>query len=272
MNVDPLRERDLPDPERMLARILDDSAQDTVEMGIEHLDDPGWRTPRWLQVVAAAALVFAVGGVGWSVTRPDLTGAQPGGRPGPVPAVTPTPTPTPTPEAVPTGSADQPTRVPTTRPPTTTRAPSPTPSRTSTPTPTRAPTPSPTPSRTSTPTPTPSPSPTRQPLMPSVVVVNVVRSGSGESTHLTVNYRVCAGSAPASLRGPLISGVRPNAANGSGAMASPLVDGTVLQPGNCQVFSDTWQTDAQSGRISVHITPSGEPENQWTDYYAASFG
>ena len=108
--------------------------------------------------------------------------------------------------------------------------------------------------------------------MPGVSVVNVSRSESDEFTHLTVNYRICAGSATVTLRGPYLSGVRPGAPNGSGAMAGPLIDGTVIQTGNCQVFSDTWVTDVQSGQISVHITPEGSPENQWTDYYAAGFG
>lgn len=107
--------------------------------------------------------------------------------------------------------------------------------------------------------------------MPSIAVVNTSRFEVGDAAYLTINYRVCAGSAPAAPRGPLTAGVRPNAANGSGAMASPLVDGTVIQSGNCGVFSDTWQTEAQSGQVSVHVTPSGDPESEWTDYYADSF-
>lgn len=268
MNVDPLRERDLPNSERMLSRILDGAANDTVEMSIEHLDDSAWR-PRWLQVAAAAALVVAVGGVGWSVTRPDLTGAQPGGRPGGLPALTPTPTASPVPPAE-DGQIPPPaprTQVPPNRAP----SPAPTPSATRTPTPTPSPTPT-----VSTPTPTtaptPSASPTRQLQRPSIAVVSVAHFEAADAPHVTVNYRVCAGSAPASLRGPFVAGARPNAANGSGAMASPLVDGTTIQPGNCQMFSDTWQTEAQSGQVSVHVTLSGEPESQWTDYYVASFG
>lgn len=266
MNIDPWRERDLPDPERMLARILDRSADDTVEMGIEHLDEPIRQPRRMLHVAAAAAIIVAIGGIGLSITQPDLTGAQPGGRPGLAPA----------PSPAPTASATAPTEVGpassrTPQPTRTTRAPAakPAPSMAEKP----SATPTPTPGTTATPGPSPTPSPiaTPRPQMPSIAVVNTARFEVGDAAYLTINYRVCAGSAPASLRGPLIAGVRPNAANGSGAMASSLVDGTVIQSGDCRVFSDTWQTEAQSGQVSVHVTPSGDQETEWTDYYAATF-
>lgn len=89
---------------------------------------------------------------------------------------------------------------------------------------------------------------------------------------LTINYRVCAGSAAADLAGPYIAGVRPNGQNGAGAIGSAMVNGTLLSPNTCAIFSDTWVTDQTTGRVSVRVNPRGEPESQWADYYAANFG
>ncbi|WP_432559666.1 hypothetical protein [Granulicoccus sp. GXG6511] len=230
--VDPLRERDLPNAEAMLSSILSGADADATVEDLDSLDAPGRRPRRWLQVVAAAAAVAVIAGLGWGVTRPQLREVEP--EPGapvlptPTPSQTVTPTPEPTPE--PTRAAEPAPR--TTPPPTRT-------------TPTPAPTPSPTPSATPTPTPTRTPSPVAPTIDPPRVIVNSaqrVRSDREGYDIAVVTSVACPGSRGARIWGPWVDG--PRVVSGEG----------LLSPGGTLVNRDT----CISMTVEVEV-PAGVP-------------
>ncbi|MDO5681321.1 MAG: hypothetical protein Q4G46_00655, partial [Propionibacteriaceae bacterium] len=84
LRPDPFQERDLPNPEAMLASILESASTTQEPEELDNLDYIGRRPRRWLQVVAAAAAVAVIAGIGWQVTRPQTRAGEPGSRPTPV--------------------------------------------------------------------------------------------------------------------------------------------------------------------------------------------
>lgn len=219
MNIDPLRKRDLPNPEAMLAQILSDV---DAEHRVEELEESGRQGHRWLRVVAAAAAAVVIGGVGWTVTQPAVQQAGPGGQP--VPTTPPTPTPTPSPERT-VVTQPLPSMRTTSAPQRRTPVATPSPTATSPTTPT--PSPTPTPGETPTATPTAG-KPTIEP--PRVSVTEARRTGTSRPGFdvAVVNAQACPGSLGARIRGPWVEGA--TALSGEGMLTA---DGTLVNRNTC---------------------------------------
>lgn len=188
-NGDPLRERDLPNAELMLARILRDAEHDSrIVEELDGLDTVPSR-PRWLYAVAAAVLAVAIGSIGWLVARPDSRSSEPADQPT-IPAATSTPSPTPTPEPTVEVQPEETAE--------------PAPSRTPTVTPTRRTSATPSASPTATPSPTASTStlPTEGPRISTVRVARELSPHAGMD-YVYVRYEVCSGSGTGTVVGPV---------------------------------------------------------------------
>ncbi|MDO5499220.1 MAG: hypothetical protein Q4F67_06015 [Propionibacteriaceae bacterium] len=241
--VDPLRERDLPNSERMLTRILASAAGDGPVEELDDLDAPARRPQRWLHAVAAAAVVIALASVGWVVSRPDPTEVEPGQRPT-APVVTATPTPTPSPTTA-TRPATEGVPAPAgTRPATVSRTPTPTPD----------------------PTPTPTPSPTASPSAsldpPRIYGTSATRTGSSRSGYetATVEYTACPGSLGARLYGPWISGATTVLA-GAGELSE---GGTLVNRNTCIPLTIEVEVPEAVTEISIAVRfvyAPGSPES-----------
>lgn len=255
---DPLRERDLPNPELMLAQILSEAGEERVtHEEMEELDAPSSGN-RWLYAVAAGVMVLALGTVGWMVLRPEMTEVSPAGRPTAAPPAAPTPTPVVEPTTDGELAAPAPAAAPTTRP------------ATQVPTPTPTPTPSPSPTPTPTPTPTPEATAAVETTPPGIEILEIRRiAASSEGRDIVhVRYEICAGSGAPQVVGPVI--IDPSAH--LSAVAAPadmgvaLGSGGFLVPDQClrRVVSIDVEPTATSITIGVGFTfPASSPEAQW---------
>lgn len=258
----PLRERDLPNAELMLARILRDAQHDHVV--VEELDSLDAAPPprRWLYAVAAAVLAVAIGSIGWIATRPDSRSSEPAGRPT-VPPATTTPSPTPTPE--PTVEA---------QPQETTE---PTPSRTPTATPTRRTSATPSASPTATPSPTASTStlPTEGPGINSLIVRRETSPHAGMD-YVHVRYELCSGSGTATVVGPVaeeggqsITTLTPPADIGPRLGSGGSIGAYECIPRGVTLLVDDRAT---TGTIGVLMTfAAGTPETRYNGMHSVSF-
>lgn len=195
MSRDPLRERDLRNPESILDRIIEQDAREAAaaephDDAIEMAGVVPLRRRRWPYAVAAASLAAVIGVASWALTGSGALTAEPLGDTTPTPTATATPVPGADESALPT---------PTPEP---TRTPAPRPSRTPSPTSTTSAVPTPTTTATTAPTqdaPTaPAPLPSQELRPPSVRIVSAAVDGD----RVVVTYRACAGSASAETFGP----------------------------------------------------------------------
>lgn len=260
----PLRERDLPNPELMLIRILDAANRDTVSFAApEELDAPS-RSRLVPFAVAAAIVVVALGAIGWLVLRPQTTDFEPAGRPAAPPAsVTPQASPEPTPDAGALAPALGPPPTRATRPASPRRTPSPTISAS----------PSPTPS--ATPTPTPDATPTASPAareIPSINQLEVRRVPSGAEgvDWIHVAYQLCSGSGEAELTGPVVADTVLVDVTPPADMPPRLATGTTIGPNECIVRSDTVRALNNPTRFGFGVQldfAADSPESSYTALY-----
>lgn len=253
---DPLRERELPNAELMLTRILDDAAQDTVAFeALEDLDAPTHRRPL-LYALAAAVLVVALGTLGWLVVRPQETHMEPAGRPGAFDTAPAAPA-TPTPEVVPDPGA-VPSPAPTTQAPAPQRTPAPTP--TSSPT---RPAASPTPTQTTSPRSTPTPT-TFVVTGDRLAIVSATRGESAQAgqDYAYIELQACPGTRGATLTGPYVSGgVRSDLPD-----YDPLGNGTLVNRNTCLPISVRALVPQQTTTVTITV------EFTYADEYASHNG
>ncbi|WP_425310374.1 hypothetical protein AADG42_17045 [Ammonicoccus fulvus] len=260
----PLRERDLPNSELMLARILRDAEHDHVV--VEELDGLDATPPRrrWLYAVAAAVMAVAIGSIGWIAMRPDSRSSEPAQQTT-VPPATSTPSPTPTPE--PTVEAQpQETEEPAPR-----RTPTATPTRRTTPTPSARPTatPSATPSTTATPLPTEAPG-------INTLVVRRETSPHAGMDYVHVRYELCSGSGTATVVGPVaeepgqsITTLTPPADIGPRLGSGGSIGAYECIPRGVTLLVDDRAT---TGTIGVLMTfAAGTPEIRYNGTHSVSF-
>lgn len=204
MSPDPLRERDLRNPESILDRIIEQDAHEAAAG--EPADAIGMgkvvrQRRRWPYAVAAAALAAAVGTAGWILAGRSGVTAEPFTPPTPTVTATATPSPVPVESELPAPSPTAEfTRTPTARPSASpTASPSPT-SRTTASTSARTSTASgATAGGTSAGgTTAPAPVPSHQIRPPTVRIVRAVIDGE----NVVITYETCAGSGPAQTFGP----------------------------------------------------------------------
>lgn len=236
-NGDPLHERDLPNAELMLARILRDAEHDHVV--VEELDDLDAepRGRRWLYAVAAAVMVIALASIGWMVSRPDSRSTQPAQQPTVVASSTPAPSPSI--EATPT-PATLPEPVETTTEP----EPEPTPTR-------RTPTPSPTASALPSDDETASAEATPTLTGDRVEILSATRRGpteSGEGDYVDIEFTVCPGSRGATFFSPVVG----NALYSSVTADEPWGRGRILLNANTCTTTTIWVVvPSEPTRISL---------------------
>lgn len=266
----PLRERDLPNAELMLSRILRDAAHDHVTVDeLDELDAPPARR-RWLYAVAAAVMVIALGMLGWLVTRPDTQTSAPLQRPTIPAETTITPTPEPEPSATPSTA------------PTTSRPPTPTP------TPDTSPTDEPTDPATTAGTtpgtgtasgvPAPEASATVATDGPTILVLTSRREPSPQSgmDYVHVRYELCSGSGEATVVGPVSDepGVSVTTLTPPAEFGPRLGSGGRFGPGECIPRGVTLLVDDRLTTVTFGVLftyPADTPEARHNGLHSITF-